>query len=70
MQTDVPMRLVVESGDIAERLAAASAAVEGAGRLVVLGRRSPGARGGPPGAIAARVMARSASPVLVYLADT
>jgi nucleotide-binding universal stress UspA family protein len=69
IQTDVPVKLIVESGDMGERLAAAGAG-RNAGRLVVLGRRSPGSRSGPPGAIAARVMARSASPVLVYLADS
>jgi nucleotide-binding universal stress UspA family protein len=70
IQSEVPVRLIVESGDVAERLAAAYTSTDAAGRLVVLGRRSPGSRSGPPGAIAARVMARSASPVMVYVADS
>ena len=69
IQSDAPVRLIVESGDVGERLTA-GAGKDASGRLVILGRRSPGSRSGPPGAIAARVMARSESPVLVYLADS
>ena len=46
-------KLIVESGDVGERLAAAGAGKDASGRLVILGRRSPGSRSGPPGAIAA-----------------
>jgi nucleotide-binding universal stress UspA family protein len=68
MAGEVSVRLVVETGDIAERLTDAMAQTSSQG-LVVLGRRSPGSRSGPPGAMAARILARCPVPVLMYLAS-
>ncbi len=67
LASPVPIGLRVESGDVAEQLAAVAGADLHAHPLLVLGRRPPGARRGAPGAIAARVLARAPIPVLVYL---
>jgi len=61
------VRLLVKSGDVATAFAETIAQGGGAHGLAVVGRRSPGSRGGPPGALAARIMARCPAPVLVYL---
>jgi nucleotide-binding universal stress UspA family protein len=69
LRSEVPVHLHVESGRIAERLAATATATRAHRPLLVLGRRPPGARRGPPGAIAARVLALAKIPVLVYLPE-
>ncbi len=56
----------VESGHVAERLAALGAWDGPRQPLLVLGRR-PGLLGAPPGAIAYRALTLAAAPVLVYV---
>jgi nucleotide-binding universal stress UspA family protein len=69
LHSEVPVRLQVESGDVVDRLVAATDRC-GPHTVLVLGRRSPGARQGAPGAVARRVLAQARVPVLVYLAET
>jgi nucleotide-binding universal stress UspA family protein len=68
LQSDVPVHLHVEAGPVVDRLVA-SAVRFGPHAVLVLGRRSPGARQGAPGAIARRVLALTRVPVLVYLPE-
>ena len=63
----VPVETRVETGDVAERLAAAAAVDPQRRPIVVLGRRESGRRGAAPGPNAYRVLLRSAAPVLIYL---
>jgi nucleotide-binding universal stress UspA family protein len=60
----VPLR--VETGPVAERLAAAAAKVPGQHPILVLGRRPKGSRRGAPGATAYRVLTLARVPVLVH----
>jgi nucleotide-binding universal stress UspA family protein len=62
----VPVETRVETGDVAERLAAVATADPQRRPLMVLGRREGGRRGAAPGAIAYRTLMISSVPVLVY----
>ena len=64
---EVPVRLHVESGSVAERLAASVAPAPDRHPILVLGRRARADRSGAPGATAYRVLALAHVPVLVYL---
>lgn len=68
LRCEAPIDLHVESGAIAERLAA-RAGEYGPHALLVLGRHSPGSRRGAPGDVARRVVAQTGVPVLVYLPE-
>jgi nucleotide-binding universal stress UspA family protein len=68
LRAEVPLHLRIESGSVADRLAA-SAAQAGPHAMLILGRRSPGSKRGAPGDIARRVLAQTGAPVLVYLPD-
>jgi universal stress protein A len=61
---DIP--LLVESGPVAERLAAATFTWSGQHPILVLGRHARGSRRGIPGATAYRVLNLAKVPVLVY----
>ena len=67
--SDVPIALHVESGRVAERLAAAVAPAAGLQPVLVLGRRTHADRSGAPGSTAYRVLTMAQVPVLMYLAD-
>lgn len=67
MPDGAAVRLLVKSGDVATAFAETIAQGGGAHGLAVVGRRSPGSRSGPPGALAAKIMDRCPAPVLVYL---
>lgn len=69
LRSEVPVALHVEFGDIAERLAAVATSTPDRHPVLVIGRRPPGARRGPPGAIASRALALAQIPVLVYLPE-
>jgi hypothetical protein len=60
---DIP--LLVESGPVAERLAAATFASSGRHPILVLGRHTRGSRRGVPGSTAYRVLGLAKVPVLV-----
>ena len=64
--TSVAVRASIESGRVAERLAAIAAWSADRRPMLVLGRR-PGRLGAPPGAIAYRVLSLAAVPVLMYV---
>jgi nucleotide-binding universal stress UspA family protein len=65
---DSPVRVTtrVERGNVAECLAEAAAPIGTRHPLLVLGRRSPRAEGGTPGATAYRVVSSARVPVLMY----
>ena len=64
--SSVPVHTRVESGHVAERLAAIAASDGHRRPILVLGRR-PGRLGAPPGAIAYRTLMLAGVPVLVYV---
>lgn len=66
LESSVKVRERVESGRVAERLAAIAAWTGERRPMLVLGRR-PGRRGAAPGAIAYRVLTLAAVPVLMYV---
>jgi nucleotide-binding universal stress UspA family protein len=68
LRSSVPVTLVVETGSVAESVAAAAAA-PGRHPLLVLGRRTRADRKGAPGAIAYRVLTLAQVPLLVYLPE-
>ena len=61
---DIP--LLVESGPVPERLAAATFTWSGQHPILVLGRHARGSRRGVPGSTAYRVLGLATVPVLVY----
>ena len=61
---DIP--LLVESGPVAERLAAAAFSWSGQHPILVLGRHARGSRRGVPGSTAYRVLGLAKVPVLVH----
>jgi nucleotide-binding universal stress UspA family protein len=61
---DIP--LLVESGSVPERLAAATFTWSGRHPILVLGRHARGSRRGVPGSTAYRVLGLAKVPVLVY----
>jgi len=70
LAAEVPIRLQIETGPLAERLA--ESVVPSAGRqpILVLGRRARPDRGDAPGATAYRVLSLVQVPVLLYLPQT
>jgi nucleotide-binding universal stress UspA family protein len=66
---DVPLRLRVETGRVAEQLAAAVAPGSAGHPILVLGRRTRADRGGAPGSTAYRVLATADVPVLMVLPE-
>lgn len=62
-EVEVPLR--VESGSVAERLAAAASPTRGDHPILVLGRHARGSRRGVPGSTAYRVLGLAKVPVLV-----
>lgn len=65
----VPVQLRLETGAIPGRLAGV-AALSGSRRpILVLGRREPGEKGGPPGSTAYRVLTEAKVPMLMYVAE-
>jgi nucleotide-binding universal stress UspA family protein len=67
---DVPPSVVgVDSGSIAEQLAAAVATAPGRHPMLVLGRRPHADRGGAPGSTAYRVLSLATAPVLMCLPE-
>jgi nucleotide-binding universal stress UspA family protein len=62
-------QLRVETGVIPVRLAEAAASSSGRRPILVLGRRNPGEKGGPPGSTAYRVLMLASVPVLMHIAD-
>ena len=66
---EAPMTLHVESGHVAERLAALVAPSAARHPVLVLGRRTPSERDGAPGTTAYRVLTMSEVPVLMHLPD-
>lgn len=68
LHCEVPMELHIETGRVAETLAA-SAARFGRHAILVMGRRSLASRRGAPGDIARRVLTQTASPLLVHLPE-
>jgi nucleotide-binding universal stress UspA family protein len=65
----VPVQLRLETGAVPSRLADA-AALSGSRRpILVLGRREPGERGGPPGSTAYRVLTQAKVPMLLYVRE-
>jgi nucleotide-binding universal stress UspA family protein len=65
---EVSTRAVAETGDVPERLAAIAAAGPHRQPILVLGRHRRDAKGGPPGAIAYRVLSLARVPVLMHVA--
>ena len=63
----VPVEVRVETGRLAERLAAAAAPTLTRRPVLVLGRRAETSRSGAPGSTAYRVLMLARVPVLVYL---
>lgn len=63
----VGLSAVVESGGVADRLAAAAAPSRDRHPMLVLGRRTPGERGGAPGSIAYRVLTLARVPVWMHI---
>jgi hypothetical protein len=61
---DVP--LLIETGPVPERLAAATFTSAGQHPILVLGRHARGSRRGVPGSTAYRVLGLAKVPVLVY----
>jgi universal stress protein A len=59
----------VESGPVAERLAAAVTVTDERKPLLVVGRRTAAERGGTPGSTAYRVLTLATVPVLMYLEE-
>jgi nucleotide-binding universal stress UspA family protein len=68
LQGDVPLQFDVDSGAVADRLAAAAARL-GPHSILVMGRHSLGSTRGAPGDIARRLLAQTQSLVLVFLPD-
>jgi nucleotide-binding universal stress UspA family protein len=66
LKTSLAVPLRVETGTVAERLAAAVAPSPGQHPILVLGRRTHGSRLGAPGATAYRVLTLAQIPVLVH----
>ncbi len=66
---DVPLRLRVETGRVAEQLAASVAPGTAGHPILVLGRRTRADRGGAPGSTAYRVLATADVPVLMVLPE-
>ncbi|HLG57479.1 MAG TPA: universal stress protein [Vicinamibacterales bacterium] len=66
VKTTLHVTLRVETGQVAERLAAAAAEVPGQHPILVLGRHAQGSRRGAPGATAYRVLTLARVPVLVH----
>jgi nucleotide-binding universal stress UspA family protein len=69
LRSGVPVTVRVETGTVAELLAAAAAA-PGQHPLLVLGRRTRADRKGAPGATAYRVLTLAQVPLLVYLPES
>ena len=66
---DVTVQVRVTQGATAHQLAECTASSEARRPVLVLGRRSPGEKGGAPGATAYRVLMLSKVPVLMYVAE-
>jgi nucleotide-binding universal stress UspA family protein len=66
---DVPVEVKVEIGAVPNHLADCAASSDAHRPILVLGRRAPGEKGGPPGSTAYRVLMLSKAPVLMYVAE-
>lgn len=64
-----PLQSKLETGDIALHLAEAATSSGMRRPILVLGRRRPGEKGGPPGSTAYRVLMLAKVPVLMHVAD-
>jgi nucleotide-binding universal stress UspA family protein len=62
-----PLQIRVEAGGVPDRLAEAAAAGPARAPMILLGRKTPGSRGGAPGTIAYRVLSMASAPVLMYV---
>jgi nucleotide-binding universal stress UspA family protein len=68
-QCAAPADVQVENGNVAERLAAITAARASRTPILVLGRHDRHAKGGAPGAIAYRALSLARVPVLMHIGD-
>lgn len=66
---DVAVRVRIEQGSVPHQIAECTAPSDARRPMLVLGRRSPGEKGGAPGATAYRVLMLSKVPVLMYVAE-
>ncbi len=66
---DVPVQLRVETGGVPRCLADAAAPSDSRRPILVLGRRAPGEKGGPPGSTAYRVLTLANVPVLMHVGE-
>jgi nucleotide-binding universal stress UspA family protein len=64
---EVPTHVRVETGGVPSALAKAASPSERRRPILVMGRRSPGERGGAPGSTAYRVLMLARVPVLMYV---
>jgi nucleotide-binding universal stress UspA family protein len=64
-----PVQLRVETGGVPVCLAEAAGTSSARRPILVLGRRNPGEKGGPPGSTAYRVLMLASVPVLMHVAD-
>ena len=69
IESPVPVRPLVLTGDVAAQIASAAAVDDGRRPLLVLGHRLRDDRQSAPGAIAYRVLTRTRVPVLVHLPE-
>ena len=65
----VPVQIRLETGVVAVQLAEAAASSSTRRPILVMGRRSPGEKGGAPGSTAYRVLLLAKAPVLMYVED-
>jgi nucleotide-binding universal stress UspA family protein len=64
-----PLQTKLETGDVALHLSEAAASSPARRPILVLGRRTPGEKGGAPGSTAYRVLMLAKVPVLMHVAD-
>ena len=69
LECQVPLKITLETGDVALHLAEAAAASGARRSILVLGRRRPGEKGGAPGSTAYRVLILAKVPVLMHVAN-
>ena len=69
LECGVPVQIRLETGVVAVQLAEAAASSSTRRPILVLGRRSPGEKGGAPGSTAYRVLLLAKAPVLMYVED-
>jgi len=67
---DVPTQARVETGAVPNALATAAAPSGPRRPILVMGRRAPGEKGGPPGSTAYRVLMLASVPVLMYVEES